>query len=116
MQHTRVVVVAAAAAAVAVAVMVVEYFVDIDIGDQALRIHEEVDVVHLAGLDIADGVVAVAVAAAAAAVVGVFHVDELSFVHQYYSLPPSCSDSVDNWYHSHTVRRHLYYSHDLLVH
>jgi len=106
-QHTRVVVVvvvvaaaAAAAAAVAAAVaVVVEYFVDIDIDDQALRIHEEVDVVQfLAGLDIADGV----------AVVGVFHVDELSFVHQYYSHPPS-SDSVDSWYHSHTVRRHLYY-------
>ena len=100
-QHTRVVVVAAAAAAVAVAVMVVEYFVDIDIGDQALRIHEEVDVVHyLAGLDIADGV---------AVAVGVYHVDELSFVHQYYSHPPSCSVSGVNWYHSHTVCRHLYY-------
>ena len=109
MQHTRVVVVV-----VVVAVMVVEYFVDI--GDQALRIHEELDVVHLAGLDIADGVVVAVAAAAVAVVVGVFHVDELSFVHQYYYLPPSCSDSVDNWYHSHTVRRHLYYSHDLLVH
>ncbi len=97
MQHTRVVVVVA---------VVVEYFVDIDIGDQALRIHEEVAVVHLAGLDIADGVVVVVVVAAA--VVGVFHVDELSFVHQYYSHPPSL-DSVDSWYHSHTVRRHLYY-------
>lgn len=95
MQHTRVVVVAAA-----VAVMVVEYSVDIDIGDQALRIHEEVDVVHYLAVDIADGV---------AVAVGVYHVDELSFVHQYYSRPPSCSDSVDNWYHSHTVRRHLYY-------
>ena len=92
--------------------MVVEYFVDIDIDDQALRIHEEVDVVHLAGLDIADGVAAAAVVVVVvvvvAAVVGVFHVDELSFVHQYYSHPPS-SDSVDSWYHSHTVRRHLYY-------
>ena len=102
--HTRVVVVVVAAAAAAA--VVVEYFVDIDIDDQALRIREEVDVVHLAGLDIADGVVVVAVVVAA--VVGVFHVDELSFVHQYYSHPPS-SDSVDSWYHSHTVRRHLYY-------